>query len=217
MKADDLRVNQLIEVEMKYNEKKIILSSRIEGIENDYLLIATPIRKGVPLMASSGLEIIVQFRLRDTQWGFKTQVLDKRMRPIPIWLIKKPLEFFRVAQKRNWVRVDIALPVHFQYLDRDDDSTYQGLTVDISAGGILLSSAYQCHAGEKLKVDLFLTDKTKVSLVARVVRAFDKEQKALHGYLVALEFEDITEIQRDRIFKFVFEKQRENIRKGLLD
>lgn len=217
MKADDLRVNQLIEVEMEYNEKKVILSSRIEGIEDKYLLIATPIRKGIPLMASSGLEIMVQFRLRETQWGFQSQVLAQRLRPIPIWLIKKPLEFFRVAQKRNWVRVDITLPVLFQYLDRDDDSIYRGLSVDISAGGILLSSAYQCHAGEKLKVDLFLTEKMEVSLVARVVRAFDKDEKALQGYRVALEFEDITEIQRDRIFKFVFNKQRENIRKGLLD
>ncbi len=213
----DLGVNQLIEVEIEYNEKKAIFASRVEGIKDTSILIAAPIRKGILLMPSNGLEIIIQFRQRDTLWGFKSQVLAKRLRPIPVWLIKKPLSFVKVAQKRNWVRLDISLPLNFEYLDRDDDKKYQGFTVDISAGGLLLSSSYQCHAAERLKIELFLKEEKPVSLVARVVRAFDKDEKALHGYRVALEFEDISEIQRDRIFKFVFNKQRENIRKGLPD
>lgn len=217
MKEDALRVNQLIEVEMDYNGKRVVLSSRIEAIEEEYLLIATPIRQGIPLLISPGTNIVVQFRWRDTLFAFNSEVVSRRLRPIPVWIIKKPVEFFRIAQKRSCVRLAINLPLRFQYLDRNDETIYKGLTVDISAGGILFSSTQACNAGEKIKVELSLTENSKVSSVAQVVRAFDKKEGALRGYRVAVEFEDITEIERDRIFKFVFDKQREWIRKGLLE
>jgi len=202
---------------MDYNGKRVVLASRIEAIEEDYLLIATPIRQGIPLLISPGVEIVVQFRWRDTLFAFNSKVLDRRLRPIPVWMIKRPVEFFRIAQKRSSVRLNINLPLRFQYLERDDHTIYKGLTVDISAGGILFSSTQPCDVGEKIKVELYLTDDNIVSVVAKVVRAFDKDEGALRGYRVAVEFEDITEIERDRIFKFVFDKQREWIRKGLLE
>jgi c-di-GMP-binding flagellar brake protein YcgR len=215
MTGDDLRVNQLLEIEMEYNEKKVIFASRVEEIEQEYLVIAAPIRKGILQMPPSGTEILIQFRHRETLWGFQSQVIAKRLRPIPVWLIKKPSKFIKLAQKRNWVRLGVTLPLQFEFLDRDDDEKYEGFTVDISGGGLLLSSYYECKTGERLKLDLLLNEENTISLVARVVRTFDKDEKALQRYRVALEYEDISEILRDKVIKFVFDKQRENIRKGL--
>jgi len=217
MKEDDLRVNQLIEVEMIYDGEKVVLSSRIEDIRDDYLLIAAPIRHGIPLIMPSGSEVMVQFWVRDTLWGFNSVVSGRRLRPVPMWIIKKPVEIVRIPQKRQSVRLSVSLPIQFQYLDRNDDSVYKGLTVDISAGGVLFSSSQPCTPGESIKVELELTEKDKISSVARVVRCSDKSEDALRRYRVAIQFEDITENQRDRIFKFIFDKQREWIRKGLLE
>ncbi|HQD91620.1 MAG TPA: flagellar brake protein, partial [Syntrophomonadaceae bacterium] len=85
MKEDDLRVNQLIEVEMIYDGEKVVLSSRIEDIRDDYLLIAAPIRHGIPLIMPSGSEVMVQFWVRDTLWGFNSVVSGRRLRPVPMW------------------------------------------------------------------------------------------------------------------------------------
>lgn len=217
MKVDDLKINQLIEVETEYNGQKVLLSSRIEGIEDENLMIAAPIRHGIPLLLSSGAEIVVQFRVRDTLYYFDSVVSGRRLRPVPVWIISKPAGIERMAQKRHSVRLCISLPVQFQYLDRNDDTIYQGLTVDISAGGILFSSSQTFIPGERIKVEMELGEQNKISSIARVVRGFDKDEDALRGYRVAVQFEDITENQRDKIFKFVFDKQREWIRKGLLD
>lgn len=216
MKVDDLKINQLIEVETDYNGQRVVFSSRIEGIEEESMLIAAPIRHGVPLLLSSGAEIAVQFRARDSMYGFNTVVVGRSLRPIPVWMIKKPVELVRMAQKRHSVRLAINLPVQFSFLEGNDDSVYQGLTVDISAGGLLFSTSQSLKAGERLKVELSLSDQMKISSVARVVRIFHKDEGTQHRYGVAVEFEDITETQRDKIFKFVFDKQREWIRKGLL-
>lgn len=219
MKEDDLtlKVNQLIELEMNYNGEKVVVSSRIEDIREDYLLIAAPIRHGVSMLLPYGSEIIVQFWVRDTLWGFDSVVIGKRINPIPMWVIKKPDKFRRVPQKRQSVRLNINLPITFQYLDRDDQSVYQGITVDISAGGVLFSSAQSCTPGEKIKIEMELTEQLKISSEARVIRCFDKHESGLKEYRIAIQFENMTENQRDKIFKFIFDKQREWIRKVLLE
>lgn len=211
----DLKVNQLIEIEMDQNGKKVFLASRIEAIEERYMLIATPIRRGIPLLLPSGSPIVVQFRKGNTFFSFESEIMGRYLRPIPLWMIKKPVSIYRVPQKRSSVRLPINLPVQYQYLDRDDDSLYEGVTIDISATGILFSSAQSCDWGEKLKVDLFLGKDNIISSAAKVVRTEDKG--GLTRYRIAVEFEDMPEIERDRIFKFMFDKQREWIRKVILE
>lgn len=216
MKVEDLKINQLIDVEMEYNGQKMTLSSRIEGIDDSSLLIATPIRKGVPLIVQSGHEMVIIFRQHQNSFGFNTQLIDKRLRPVPIWLVSKPQHFFKLAQKRTYVRLNINLPVRFQYAIRPDDQVIKGISVDISAGGILFTTSEKPQIGDKLQVELFLNDQEIICSQAQVIRVFDHEDCGPRNYRVAVEFLDISENQRDRIFKFIFEKQREWLRKGLL-
>lgn len=217
MKEDDLKVNQLIELVMEHDGQRVVVSSRIEDIGKEHLLIAAPIQHGIPLLLPLGSEIMVQLWYRDTLWGFNTIVVGRRFRPIPMWIIKKPAEIKELPQKRHSVRLNISLPIQFRYLDRNDDKVYKGLTVDISAGGVLFSSSQACESGERIKVELELNEQIKISAVALVVRSFNKDEDALRGYRVAVKFEDLTENQRDKIFRFIFDKQREWIRKGLLE
>lgn len=216
MKFSDLKVNQLVDLEMDYNGQKVTLSSRIEGEDINHLLVATPIRKGIPLTVPVGQEITVMVRLSYGWFGFRAHVLERLSQPIPVLVINKPQEFFKVDQKRTYVRLTINLPLRFHYLNREDSEVYDGVTVDISAGGILFNTTEALTKGDKLQVELCLSEQDSIQSAAQVIRVFSKHRGNSRNCKAAVEFEDISENQRDRIFRFVFEKQREWLRKGLL-
>jgi len=56
------------------------------------------------------------------------------------------------------------------------------------------------HPG-KIKIEMELTEQLKISSEARVIRCFDKHESGLKEYRIAIQFENMTENQRDKIFK----------------
>lgn len=219
MKVTDLKVNQLVNVEIEYNGEKLILSSRIEGISDTAIHLATPIRKGVPLIIPVGSEIIVLVRLPYGSFGFNSQVLERQTRPVPVIVVKKPEQFFSIAQKRTYVRLPVNLPLRFKIADEKDNSVHEGLTIDISAGGLLfttITTTAPVSDGNNLQIELYLGESEVLCSPAKVMRVFKDEEDGPRINRVAVEFIDISEVQRDRIFKFIFEKQREWLRKGLM-
>ena len=120
--------------------------------------------------------------------GFVTEVVGRRREPIPCLIINKPEHIVPVNQKREYVRLDISLPVQFRIIDEKDNAEIkEGITIDISAGGALFYTKTEVNIGQKMEIKM----------------------------QVAVEFDGIDEAHRDRIFKFIFKKQRERIKKGI--
>lgn len=215
MKPEDLKINQLVEIELKEGDASEYLPSRIEEIKEKHLYISMPMRKGALLPMRIGQELQVILRHRNSTVGFLTRVAGRRREPLPYLIITKPERIVPVSQKREYVRLNVSLPVRFRVVNEEGSQIQEGVTIDISAGGALFSTQAEVKAGQEMEIQIQLTPENTFSCLAHAIRIFEKGTKDKNAIRVAIEYNGINEAHRDKIFKFIFEKQREWIKKGI--
>jgi hypothetical protein len=104
-----------------------------------------------------------------------------------------------VLQRRDFVRVHTPHPVT---LDSGDERGHRVHTVDLSGGGMLLADAETLAADQTVRFVISVgADQEPVEGVARVVRIREDGKRALM-------FEQISEHDRQRLIRFVFECMR---------
>lgn len=223
MKVENIKVNQLVEIEIDSDTPSANLPSRIEEIKDEYIYVSMPIKKAVLFPLRIGQEIKIIIRYQQSLFAFKTNVVGRRREPIPVLIINKPESIQRINQKREYVRLEASLTIRFRILELvkglegDKESTiYQANTMNISAGGVLFSTRQKLKTSDTIEIELQLPEQEPILCKAKIVRVFAQDRVTSEAK-VAVEFDDITESQRDRIFKYIFDKQREWIKKGLVE
>jgi hypothetical protein len=104
-----------------------------------------------------------------------------------------------ILQRRDFVRVHTPHPVT---LESSEESAYRTHTVDLSGGGMLLADADTLAVDQTIRFVISVgADREPVEGVARVVRAREDGNRALV-------FEQISEYDRQRLIRFVFECMR---------
>jgi hypothetical protein len=112
-----------------------------------------------------------------------------------------------VAQERQAFRITTARPV-LLYVG-PSRMEVQSFTVDISGGGFLLAGPDWLKVGEEIQFLLTLTPGALViSGTCKVVRIDS------HGHR-AVVFEEVSELDRRRTVRFIFETQREELARGV--
>jgi PilZ domain len=112
-----------------------------------------------------------------------------------------------VVQEREFVRIMSTRPV--LVYGGPDKIPVQSFTVDLSGGGILLAGPDSLKIGDEVEFQLTLTP--GVLLIGgkgRVVRIDDRRRRAV-------EFTSISELDRRRLIRFIFECQRDERQRGL--
>ncbi|MEA2150512.1 MAG: hypothetical protein QOD69_2342 [Solirubrobacteraceae bacterium] len=113
-----------------------------------------------------------------------------------------------LVQRREFVRVDAFLEVVVKPLLSGD--AIPAAVVNISASGAVISRIACLAAGDEANLLLRLAPyEPPLAIVCRVVREFDEDFRAVH-------FEAIKESDRERIVRFVFDRQRLDRRHGKL-
>lgn len=111
-------------------------------------------------------------------------------------------------QRREYVRVKTTRPVQVKLAGHL--APMDGCSVDLSGGGMLLSGFEHLRIGANVEFSLTTHDDgTAIMGVATVVRNDSRGR-------CAVAFRSITEGDRRRLIRFLFERQREELRKGLL-
>jgi hypothetical protein len=112
-----------------------------------------------------------------------------------------------VLQEREYVRIQSARPI-VVYAGSDLQKV-QSYTVDLSGGGFLLAGPDTLKVGEELKFQLAITqDVLPITGVGKVVRIDARGR-------LAVAFKDISDLDRRRLVRFIFECQRSERRRGL--
>lgn len=115
----------------------------------------------------------------------------------------RPVE---VIQQRDYVRIQAARPV-IVYTGKMGQ--VQSFTVDISGGGFQLAGPDMLRIGEEIRFSLALTPGVSpVTGTGRVVRVTPQGRRAVA-------FESISDTDRRRLVRFIFECQRDERRRGL--
>lgn len=116
-----------------------------------------------------------------------------------------------VLQERRYVRIEASRPV-IVYTAAEPGRSGERVesdTVDLSGGGMMLSNAHGLGVGEMLNFRLSLADgELPITGVARVVRADRNGRRAVN-------FEDISDLDRRRLVRFIFQIQRTERRRGV--
>lgn len=127
---------------------------------------------------------------------------------------KKSTDAPPAPQNRSFVRLDVDLPFQYIWLSDEDDSEleYQSArTVDISGGGFGFGSDNDIKTGQRLRVSIPLPGGPQLDLVGQVVRILNRSDNYGNNHIVAVEFVNIREGERERIVNWIFKYQRETI------
>lgn len=112
-----------------------------------------------------------------------------------------------VLQEREYVRIKSARPALVYGLP--DQSPIQSYTVDVSGGGFLLAGPDTLKIGDEVHFQLTLTPGVLViGGTGKVVRVDAQGRRGV-------EFESISEMDRRRLIRFIFDCQRSERRRGL--
>lgn len=218
MKSSDLKLNMRLEIGIMINQRMEYVPVRVEELSSENLTLSMPMWQGSLIPMRRRDKLAVRMFFRDSYFGFETTVLERRLQPVPVIVVNRPERIQPVGQRRGHVRVEAALTVSFRLLsdNNNDFSAYLAQTINISAGGLLLATDIKLKTGQMLLLDLFLPEADGVSCKAKTVRVFTEADSPIKGR-AGLQYEDISEKDRDKIARFVFSRQRELIKKGLLE
>ena len=207
-----LKVNQRLEI-MLASTPGAKFTSRIEEVNSQNLVIAMPMSKGQPILLHSGSKFFIRLVLHNAAYQFTCVFIDKRIQPIPIWIVSLPHDIKRI-QQRAFVRIDTALPVQWQVITTlEDVPIIKSVTKDISGGGVRLISKQPIRLGTKLKVTIDFPEVGPLDILCEVVRV-EQPKSDLPIFWVGTKFLDLAESTRNKIIKFIFKKQLEERQKG---
>lgn len=211
-------------VNFKVNEKMEILmedgiyKSNIQDITDEYIAISIPVKDGSYLPLRKGEIIEGIYYEGKAVYKFFTPVLGRKIDRIMMITLKKPEKFIKI-QRRNFVRVYFLSNISFAVIgnkngmiDMNDEVTFHsGYSLDLSAGGIRLSTARDLYLGDIIMMNISVKDEN-LRLKGKVVRVEkDENNKGIYGIC----FLDIDNKTVDKIMKILFQIMREQRKLGI--
>jgi c-di-GMP-binding flagellar brake protein YcgR len=240
---DILSINDNVELEVlngPLSGKAFI--TRVEDMTKNSIMLAAPFdpERVFYIHIRTGTRVRISFPKKDAIYQFNSSVADSRSDRIPIIIVNKPKEIFRF-QRREFVRLDDIIPVSYKVtvpekmdvkyklIDKKelpgfkpgqiDDSFLNGFTKNISGNGMLIVVKKDiAKLGNLLEISFRLPGRTKIfDVIGEIVRiAVEIKVEGNDEIGVGVRFVKIDERDRTEIIRYIFDKQREIIKKGLL-
>lgn len=208
MALDDLRllqVEQRIEVALP---GKIKCLTKVADIGKRGIQILPLAHQGRSISAYEGDNMLVTYWTNTSLFKFKSKVLALVSDPIEAILIEYPKDVVKI-QRREFFRMDVTnLSVQFSDIN-DRSNVYSGSAVDISGGGMAFAAKNeQINKDDIIYIKMTLSG-FPIDLAGKVVRKFIKDKEKPDLYEFSIQFQSLRERDRDRIIRFIFEKQAE--------
>ena len=236
-----LKLNQKLQIVLEENESLTrSCLSQIMDYDNSSMLIAEPSYRAQPINIPVGT--VIEVLVIDTKcvYSFNTSVIGKQKSPPSLWLSLP--ETYRRVQRREYVRVNIKLPVVVNIKPDTEvyedcfttnilaeqvyqDAYYNTSSIDVSGGGIKVFGPLKFQDNTNLSVLLRLPMKeviTPVTVIRSEVntkiseKEFTPEEFAKFNYLSALCYKDIDDADRSTIIQLCFKRQLELRQRGIL-
>jgi c-di-GMP-binding flagellar brake protein YcgR len=144
----------------------------------------------------------------DAEYSFRVQIL----RDLNGELVLSHTDKLSRVQLRNWVRVDVSIPVEVtQIIDNHVGDVFSGEIIDMSGGGFGIAIPAKLTTGAMLKLSFELPEQGPISgLFVKVVRVAGQHNNEPSQTIHSVAFEgDVNHIQ-EQIIQYVFEKQRQD-------
>jgi len=204
---------QLVELTVREGDYRGRYRTHVDEVGEKVISINAPYYQGQVIPLREGTPVEVVFWDKVSAYMFKALIMQRIAVPVPLFILELPDQTERI-QRRNFVRVEAFYPIVFRTVTRDGLSDpKQGHLLDLSGGGLRFQTAVKLQNGDLLDMRLELPMET-IHSSGRVCRVEPIEDT--DRYAISVTFNDITERERDRVVRCVFELQRVMRKKGLV-
>lgn len=172
------------------------------------MIIAMPMQKGCPIFLTRGKVIYGKVFTTSGVYTFKSTYADKKMSPLPIWIVTTPSEVEK-TQQRSFVRFDVALPVLVEYPlnnDSNEVASFKLITKDISGGGLQVICDKKIKEGKRVQITVDLPNYGSFQVDGQVVR-LHQPQEDRQLFWISIKFLNIPNNIRDKIIRFIVRGQ----------
>ena len=148
--------------------------------------------------------------------SYRTVFIDKKAEPIPVWIITKP-DMVEKMQSRSYHRVRKSLPVRVTLIDTDGtrEEPFDTHTVDLSGGGVRIVVPRRVAVGSHAALEFNnFADIGTLRVMCRIARCVDVGHDE-HIYHAGAVFKDLPRLILNRLVKYIFSIEREELAKGL--
>lgn len=195
-----------------------IYKSNIQDINENYIAISIPVKDGEYLPLRWGERVEAIYYDENKLYKFYTVVSGRKVDRVMMVLLKHPDKIFKV-QRRNFVRVPFIAEVLCVILKNNKDikditdnqiDFFHGHTLDISGGGIKLSTEKEINRGELLMITIPIKDEN-ISIKGKIIR---KQKAKAEEFLYGVSFEEIDNKTVEKIVSLLFQIMREQRKTG---
>lgn len=237
-----IAVNQQVELELQAARPQRLLS-RVEDCEGHQVMVAQPTLRNKPVRLAAGARVVLTWYTVDAVYKCEAAAAADDTHPVPVWRLEVPAKVIRL-QRRGFVRIEIGLDVRYTILVRpvaeegadpkagadagapagspgpgDGLTVRAGRTRDLSAGGSQVVMDEALPPGTVLELTIDLAPGQRFSTIGEVVRSVTDPPTAggrPGKTTVGVNFVGLDRRDQDFLVGYVFSRQREMRRKGLL-
>ncbi len=209
----NLEVGQKVTVINRRSKATLIHNARVVKNKEFYFRIQYDPEKEESLGILEGQSVMLALaRQNDGVYGVQVVICGKDQSTVDF---RHTLELTR-NQLRQYARVDINIPVKVRLIRSAREDEYaeiggliEGRMVDISGGGGCIVVERSFIPGDIVSLSFKITDNVFSGIGARILRVSLQEVHDTTFYRHSLQFINIETAIREKIIRFVFEKQRQ--------
>ena len=217
-----LKIGKALLLEQKYSIEKETYKCMIVEVEDGSFYIDYPIdtQTGKVVFLVDGTQLKASYS--DDEKGtylFETEVLNKVKGNIPmIQLVLPPKETFIKIQRREFVRLETSVDVAIHPFE-GEFAPFRAVTDDLSAGGAAIHLPKNVNLNGASFIHIWLAlplnsgEISYLQMHSKVVRIMDLENGLK---ILSVQFVSPTKSDTQIIMRFIFEKQVEMKKRGLI-
>lgn len=210
----ELEINQKLEIEVLSGTYQGNYLSKVADFIEAGVIITGLYREGAPLPIRLKQPINVYYTTDRAAYKFKSKILKRTNKPIPLLLIERSDSVNRI-QRRDFFRLDVTGKVDIYKMISNKSypkKVAAARLLDISGGGIQMQLQKKLEKGEEILLSLKNILRPKEFIKSKIVRV-KKENNEVYNY--GVKFKEIEKEQREEIIKWIFAYQRQSRKKGL--
>jgi c-di-GMP-binding flagellar brake protein YcgR len=199
-----------------YNQTQYV--SRVDNINEDETLdVLIPISKNKIVYIKNDTAVKVIIAKEGAIYEFKAKIVNKLFGAVPLLKLMRISEIQKI-QRRNYFRLKAVNNIKIRRIvnlkEKIFEEYFNATMVDISGGGIAFNADRELEINDIIEISLNL-NANSINLLGKIVRAERVDDKAIK-FAYGVNFEKITEIERNIIMRYIFEEQRKLAKKGLI-
>jgi c-di-GMP-binding flagellar brake protein YcgR len=192
--------------------------SRVDNINEDGTIdVLIPISKRRIVYINEDTVLKVIITKEGAIYEFEAEV-ENKLFGVDLLLRLKRTSDIQKIQRRNYFRLKSLNTIKIRKIVNLKEAIFSeyfnATMVDISGGGLAFNSELELDINDLIEISVTLNSNT-INLLGMVVRA-DRSEDNLKKMGYGINFEKITDTERNIIMTFIFEEQRKLAKKGLI-